>query len=96
MSAFSLPPRIDFENFAAVRAAGEQFLAQRPDEKAVVDLSSLESSNSITVALLMTWFRFAHARGQEVVYAGAPQDLLSIIEISGLMEVLPLSRDAAG
>ena len=96
MSAFSLPHRVDFENFAAVRAAGEQFLSERTDERAVVDLSSLDSSNSITVALLMTWFRFAHARGQEVVYAGAPQDLLSIIEISGLMEVLPLSPDAAG
>lgn len=96
MSAFSLPPRVGVDNFAAVRAAGEQFLAERRDEKAVVDLSGLESSNSITVALLMTWFRFAHARGQEVVYAGVPQDLLSIIEISGLMEVLPLSRDAAG
>jgi anti-anti-sigma regulatory factor len=96
LNAFSLPPRIDFENFASVRAAGEQFLAERADENAVVDLSALESCNSIAVALLMAWFRFAHARGQEVVYAGAPQDLLGIVEISGLMEVLPLSPDAAG
>ncbi|NIP13612.1 MAG: STAS domain-containing protein [Pseudomonadales bacterium] len=96
MSAFSPPPLVDFGNFASVRSAGEQYLAESVGERAVVDLTGLESCNSIAVALLMAWFRFAHARGQEVVYAGAPQDLLSIIEISGLMEVLPLSSDAAG
>lgn len=96
MSSFSAPSHVDFKNFAAVRASGEGFLAEESDETAVVDLSSLESCNSIVVALLMAWFRFAHARGREVVYAGAPQDLLSIIEISGLIEVLPLSSEAAG
>lgn len=96
MSAFPLPAHVDFESFAAIRAAGEQFLTDKADDAAIIDLSGLESCNSIAVALLIAWFRFAHARGREVVYAGAPQDLLSIIEISGLMEVLPLSSDAAG
>lgn len=86
---FELPGAVDFDSLVAVRQAGESYLDQNPGE-AVFDLSALVEFNSAVVALLMSWFRYAHACDRSIVYAGAPAELLSIIEVSGLSRILPL------
>ncbi|MFP6816508.1 MAG: STAS domain-containing protein [Pseudomonadales bacterium] len=86
---FELPRAVSFDSLVEVRQAGESYLDQSAGE-AVFDLSPLVEFNSAVVALLMSWFRYAHACGRSIVYAGAPAELLSIIEVSGLSRILPL------
>ncbi|MEZ5558778.1 MAG: STAS domain-containing protein [Pseudomonadales bacterium] len=91
---FVAPARIGFDNFAAVRRDGETAL-QSAGTEFVVDLSDLQETNSVTVALLMAWFRLAHAEGKTVRFVGVPAGLMNIIEFSGLSNVLPVTARAA-
>ncbi|MDH3641833.1 MAG: STAS domain-containing protein [Gammaproteobacteria bacterium] len=86
---FALPCAIHFDNLAEVRSAGESYLDEQSDA-AVFDLSGVSECNSVAVALLMAWVRYAHARNKTVVYADIPEDLSNIIDVSGLTETLPV------
>ena len=92
---FYLPDKITLDNIAEVRASGERHitaLAASGDECAF-HLSALEQINSLAVALLMAWFRFAHAHGRSIVYMDVPHELRNIIDVCGLTEVLPLDEN---
>jgi len=91
LAPFVLPRAIRFDNLQEVRAAGESYLDEHSDES-VFDLSGLEECNSAAVALLMAWVRYAHVHGKSVVYSGVPEDLLNIIEVTGLSETLPMQH----
>lgn len=80
-------------NLVDLRGAGEAAI-EASEGRAVVDLSGLEASNSLSVALLMAWFRAAERSGKELEFIGAPDELSSIIELSGMNEVLPMVADA--
>jgi ABC-type transporter Mla MlaB component len=86
--AFALPPRVDFDNLMEVREAGERHI-DAGDER-VFDLSGLEFSNSVVVALLLAWFRYAHVHGKVVTFVGVPTELMNIIEVSDLEGLLPV------
>jgi ABC-type transporter Mla MlaB component len=83
---------VQFDTFTELRASGEAFVESHPDT-AVFDLAPLRECNSAAVALLMAWYRFAHARGKTIVYTHAAPDLVNLIRVSGLEEILPLSHD---
>ncbi|MCZ6619219.1 MAG: STAS domain-containing protein [Gammaproteobacteria bacterium] len=90
---FHLPDAITLANIADVRAMGEQHiteLAEREDA-CTFHLAGLEQTNSLAVALLVAWFRYAHVHEKSIVYVDAPRDLRNIIDVYGLTEVLPIS-----
>lgn len=88
-NGFRLPGSVSFDNFTDVRTAGEHAISENGNE-CVLSLSGLGQSNSIAVALLVAWFRFANSHGKSIVYVDVPEDLRNIIEVSGLTEVLHL------
>ena len=90
---FYLPDEITIDNIAEVRASGEQHITVVNIEQSDgcrFYLSKLEKFNSLTVALLIAWFRFAHTHGKSIVYIDVPHDLRNIIDVYGLDGVLPL------
>jgi len=91
---FRLPAKVTFANIVAVVDEGERVI--RDDlEQPAVSLRTLEVSNSVAVALLLALFRRAHRMGKPIVFTDVPEDLLNIIEVSGLSEVLPLQTETA-
>ncbi len=58
-----------------------------------VDLSGVERSDSVGVALLVEWMVEAHRREREIRYLNIPAQMLSIARVSSLDHVLPLIRD---
>ena len=91
-AAFRLPAEITFTNIVPLRDDGERLI--RDDlESPEFSLTGLEISNSTAVALLLGWFRRAHRMGKSIVFTDVPEDLLNIIEVSGLSEVLPLQTE---
>ncbi len=86
---FRLPPQITFANIVPLRNDGERFILDDL-ETPIFSLADLEVSNSAAVALLLGWFRRAHRMGKPLVFTDVPEDLLNIIEVSGLSDVLPL------
>lgn len=82
---------VTFDNLMAVRRAGEAAIGQA-DDGVIFDLTGLEQGNSAALALLMAWFRAADRHSRTVSFVGLPTELESIIELSGLTDVLPVER----
>jgi len=80
---------VTFDNLMERREAGEQAIAGAAGEL-VFDLGGLEAGNSAAVALLMAWFRAADRQEKAVRFVGVPQELRSILDLSGMAGVLPL------
>jgi len=53
-----------------------------------VDLGALERANSVTVALLMAWYRHAQLREKPILFVNLSQELHNIVEFSGLSQTL--------
>lgn len=53
-----------------------------------VDLGDLERANSVTVAVLIAWYRAAALEDKQVILVNPSQELREIIEFSGLGKVL--------
>lgn len=90
--SYRLQGPVTFDNLAELRAQGEAAIAAA-DGRAVVDLSGLESGNSVAVALMMAWFRAAELHDKAIAFAGVPDELSRIIALSGMADVLPLATD---
>jgi len=82
---------VTFDDLMARREAGERAIADA-DAAVVFDLGGLDAGNSAAVALLMAWFRAAERDGKTVRFVRVPQQLRSILELSGMTGVLPLEE----
>jgi phospholipid transport system transporter-binding protein len=78
-------------SFKSVPALGDQegVLFSGADT-VICDLSGIERSDSAGLALLVSWARTARSRGKALRLRAVPQQLLSLIRVSGLEAVLPL------
>jgi phospholipid transport system transporter-binding protein len=59
--------------------------------RVVVDLSAIEAVDSSALSLMLEWCRRARQSGTELHYSRPGPALLSLIDLYGLGEVLPLS-----
>ncbi len=82
----ALSGSIDFSCAQLVRDEGLQRLAARPS--ACVDVHGLDKVDSVTVAVLLAWWRAAQQRAQPWRLLGASQRLQAVIEVSGLSFLL--------
>ncbi|MDP6376767.1 MAG: hypothetical protein QF921_12310 [Pseudomonadales bacterium] len=83
---------VNFDNFGAIRASGEQFI--RDNGRLSVNFGRIEGANSVTVGLMLAWFREADLQGNSIVFVDVPRDLRNIIDFSGLSAVLPFESGA--
>lgn len=86
---FSLPGEVGFDTLLAVRSEGEAQIDRSPAVD--FDLGALTVASSAVVALLIGWFRYAHAHGKVVRFLHVPVAIMNIIDVSELGEVLPVS-----
>lgn len=92
MISFAPPTRVDFNNFMEVRVAGERHIEAHAETD--FDFSNLKESNSAVVALLVAWFRYAHAHERKIQFSRLPVALQNLIEVAELADMLPL-QDAS-
>ena len=57
-----------------------------------IDLQGITRSDSAGLALLIEWMRAAQRLGKPIQYLNIPPQMLAIARVSGLDQVLPLSR----
>ncbi len=80
---------LGLEQAEAVKAAGMALIERSSDAEPIrVDLAALEQANSVTVAVLMAWYRHAAIQQKSIMFVNLSQDLLNIIEFSGLRRLL--------
>ncbi|MEQ9451467.1 MAG: STAS domain-containing protein [Pseudomonadales bacterium] len=80
---------VHFDAAPALKKRGDALItAAATGQPVSVDLAGLDNANSLTVALLLQWYRTAHALGLSIVFLHLSQDLRNIITFSGLSEIL--------
>lgn len=57
-----------------------------------IDLQGITRSDSAGLALLIEWMRAAQRLGKPIQYLNIPPQMLAIARVSGLDQLLPLSR----
>lgn len=92
-------------NFNAARQAGESAInalvagGQAVDAGSAgtiaINFAQLETANSLTVALMIAWYRLSLKRGCEVRFTNLPASLQQIVDFSGLVDVLPIEPAAS-
>lgn len=58
---------------------------------ALFDLSGVTDVDSSGLAVLFGWQRFAQAQGKSLRIANPPRNLISLAEVYGVTEILPVS-----
>lgn len=90
---FRVPAEVRLANLREVRANGDRYLRDAGDH-AVFSLAGVTTGDSAVVALLMSWYRSAHALGKTIEFTDIPGEVRNIIDLSGLTDVLPLRAAA--
>ncbi len=90
---FSFPASVGFDGLIALRELGDAYIDAEAEPS--FDLSGLAEASSAAVAVLIAWFRYAHARGKVVHFFSVPPALMNIIEVSGLRQALPVETTSA-
>ena len=57
-----------------------------------ISLDQVKRSDSAGVAMLVEWFRLAQQQEKSLRFLDIPEQMLSIVRVSGLDTILPLSR----
>ena len=79
---------VHFDNAEKTCNEGLKLLKTAP--KAItIDMSQLQSSSSVVVAILVSWLRAASQYQQTLRFCHMPQKLRAIISVSGLTDVFP-------
>lgn len=78
---------LDLQQAEAIKQQGQR-LIELGVGPAQVNLAALARANSLTVAVLMAWYRHAMRMGTSITFASMSQELINIIEFSGLHELL--------
>jgi phospholipid transport system transporter-binding protein len=60
--------------------------------KTCFDLKAVEAVDSSALAVIFGWQREAQKKGTTLTIAHPPQDLLSLAELYGVSELLPLDK----
>lgn len=74
----------------ALLAEGERMLE---GDRLVFDFSAAEAEDSSALSLMLEWVRRGAVRGTVVQFAGLRPPLLSLIELYGLAELIPLAAE---
>ena len=81
---------VDFTNAAAVFQQGQQLIAQQKLAHHTIDLSSLDNSSTIVLAVLVQWLRQTLAAGSTLTILNVPEKLKAIIATSNLSDAFKL------
>ncbi len=68
----------------------EEGTAALKNSTTVFDLAKVDSVDSSAIAVIFGWLRKAREQGKTVRIAHPPQELLSLADVYGVSELLPL------
>lgn len=90
---YRLSGRVDFTNAVALREDVDARLTLQ--SRVELSFADINDGNSLLVAMMMGWFRHARQLGHEVIFTDVPDLLISLIDFSGLSDVLPVANGGA-
>lgn len=86
----------DYGSVLAVREEGERLINSLSDGICRIDLAGVESSDSVFLALLLSWLRLCASRGVSMELIAVPSGLVDMARVSGLDTILPIAGSDDG
>ena len=86
---------VGLEDAEALKVAGFALIDAQGGQ-ITVDFDALVQASSVTVALMMAWYRRATLQQKTIEFVNLSQELRNIIEFSGLSQVLLTQQDSLG
>lgn len=83
---------INLDNVTKWRSLGEQMIAQKQGTITINFLKVAQTDMSV-LSLMMCWLRLATSLGIKLFYIDVPDHVLSISELYGIKEFLPLAYE---
>ncbi len=77
-----------FDDADRIKEDGCRKIDQHGEGSLHVDLGGLTQANSLTVAVMMVWYRHAYLQEKTLRFTSLSEDLRNMIEFSGLGSVL--------
>ena len=87
---FELTGELTFET-VPVKYGQIQTLLHQQSADLIIDLSGVIRADSAGVAMVMEWVRLARQNDKHIEFLNAPDQMMSIIRMSGLENILPLN-----
>ena len=82
---------LDFRTGPALREQGRTLIRASQAATLCLDLTAVEKSSSVGLALLLAYLRDAEAAGKTLRVRALPADMRQIAEVCELLELLPVS-----
>ncbi len=86
---------LDFANAPTLWRQGRAIFDAEGASHREIDLAAVERTDSAGVALLLDWTRRARAHGGELRLRHVPQQMLAIVQASGVQAVFEIADDPA-
>lgn len=88
---YLVPEAVDFDNLTRLRRHAEkQVDALTEGQTLQVKLTSSSHNGSAAVALMIALYRRAHVAERSVSFVEVPEEVINIIDVSGLSDMLPV------
>ncbi|MFZ5509828.1 MAG: STAS domain-containing protein [Pseudomonadota bacterium] len=76
---------------ATARRLAQAGIGMLGREQVVFDLAQVHEVDSSSLTVVFAWARAARAQGKRIVISNPPQNMLSLAELYGVTELLPLA-----
>jgi len=88
---FKVCESVGFQDAQPLMEEVDSFIEQSGSD-IQIDFEALVVTNSLVVAMMMSWYRSAALKGKTINFLNLPAGVQKIVEISGLDHVLPIKK----
>ncbi len=81
---------VTIDNVVEITQRGAALL---DENNLIVDLKNVTEVDSAIVSMLLEWLRNARNKNHQLQFVHVPQNLISLIQLYGVAELIPLSVD---
>lgn len=90
---YAIEGELNMQTVPAVSQQLQSILPKKEGETFTLDLSSVTRSDSAGVALLVEMMQMAKTAKQTLLFSNLPGQMEDIAGVSGLLDILPLSKN---
>jgi phospholipid transport system transporter-binding protein len=79
---------VTLDNVATLIAEGSAF----EGDNVIVDLGGVSSADSSALSMMLEWIRRSHSGGGRITFANLSEDLQSLAELYGVVDLIPVAN----
>ncbi len=86
-----LKGRLNFHSVPALLPLGERYLGSIAHGR--IDLAQVAACDTSAVALFLGWVRYAYRLNKTVTFKNAPESVLAMLQVCGVLSIIPIEKE---